>query len=220
MGLLVIGMAHLRRGEYIIKNLFSSNKREFFPGKAYLIEGKSLEQVRSKILEWLEKNEIDIVYDHDNLIEGYSIHESLIFSYDTWIYLKLIPGPKGTVVVFHHKVFKKDSRLSELREQKRLDLIRFIEGKEELDIDVSSYYTINFIFPPFVWLFSCLLFNYIVVKLLNLSVAFLWAYLVLSFVLIGYSFYYNQKRGSSLAKLPEHYVKEYDKKIDFFIGEQ
>jgi len=204
----------------MIKNLFSSNKREFFPGKAYLIEGKSVEQVREKILEWLDKNEIDLMYDHNNLIEGYSIHESLIFSYDTWVYLKLLPDLKGTVVVFHHKVYKKDSRLSELRKQKRLDLIRFIEGKEELNVNVSDYYIKFFIFPPFVWLFSCLLFNYIVVKILNLPIFFLWAYLVLSFVLIGYSFYYNQKRGSSLAKLPKHYVEEYDKEIDFFISEQ
>jgi len=200
----------------MIKNLFSSNKREFFPGKAYLIEDKSIEQVRSKIKEWLEKNEIDILYDCDNLIEGYSLHEVFSLEYDTWIYLKLLQESSGTVVVFHHKIYNKRSLLPNLEEQKRIDLIRFIEGKEELDIDISSFIINFYTYPLIVWFLSNLLFIYITTKFFYLPEVFKALCVVFSFMILICYGHYAQKRALSLAKLPNHYVEEYDKRIDFF----
>lgn len=211
---------HIGRGENIIKNLFFSNKREFFPGKAYLIEGKGIEQVREKILEWLDKKEIDILYDHDNLIEGYASYEHPLIQYDTWIYLKLLQESSGTVVVFHHKPRKKYGILLELRKQERIDLIRFIEGKEELNIDIDSFHINFFIYPGIAWFSSTALFFYVAGKLFNLPEIVRSLYGFISMMAVPYYFYYNKKRVLSLAKLPKHYVEEYDKEIDFFISEQ
>ncbi|KYC51863.1 MAG: hypothetical protein AMQ22_01128 [Candidatus Methanofastidiosum methylothiophilum] len=204
-----------------IKNLFSSNKREFFPGKVYLIEGKSLEQVRSKVLEWLEKNEIDVIYNNDNLIEGYAKYEhSYGLVYDIWIYLKLLPEHDGTIVVFHHKIYKKSGQLIALREQKRIDLIRYLNGKEELNIDINSFYIKIAIYLPIGFFLSWLILVYITREILNLPEIFIGVCGVISLFTVVYLYYYNHKRKLSPAKLPNHYVKEYDKKIDFFISEQ
>ncbi|NMC58395.1 MAG: hypothetical protein GYA51_03270 [Candidatus Methanofastidiosa archaeon] len=194
---------------------------EFFPGKAYLIEGKSIEQVRSKVLEWLEKNQIDVIYDNDNLIEGYAKYEHLYgLVYDIWVYLKLLPEQAGTIVVFHNKLYKKSEQLIKLREQKRVDLIRYLKGKEELNIDINSFYIKIAIYLPIGFFLSWLILVYITRKILNLPEIFIGVCGVISLLTVVYLYYYNHKRTIAPAKLPNHYVEEYDKKIDFFISEQ
>ena len=44
---------------------------DFRPGKAYLIEGKGIEQVKGEIKDWLAQKEIEIVYEDPSTIEGF-----------------------------------------------------------------------------------------------------------------------------------------------------
>jgi hypothetical protein len=108
---------------------------DFKPGKAYLIEGKNIEQVKSEIKEWFFKNGLELLDEEPYLLEGYKYS---IFKYEVWIKIKLIENSKGILLTFDNRYTKKYLRFfltilsKNFLEEMRKDLIRAISRKKEI----------------------------------------------------------------------------------------
>lgn len=136
---------------------------DFKPGKAYLIEGKGIEEVKSEIKEWLAQKEIEIVYEDPSTIEGFKF--DFFFRYPLRITVKLSERSSGVILAFSNNHIHKPKFLSYeyvynyipipiflpriLFWEYFSNMIRFIAGKKEvyLNLDLFNFlYYYGFLF--------------------------------------------------------------------------
>jgi hypothetical protein len=120
---------------------------DFKPGKAYLIEGKGIEQVKDEIKDWFFNNDLDLLDEGPYNLEGYKF--SFIFKYEVWIKLKLIENPKGVILAFNNHYVKKYPMfpfptvlVRGLIVEMRNNLIRFLIGEKEIKINLDIFYIV------------------------------------------------------------------------------
>ena len=187
---------------------------DFKPGKAYLIEGKGIEQVKSEINEWFAKNNIELINEDEDLIEAHDY--GFFYYYEFYFLVKLVENPEGTLVVFSDKtsknIFYSRNFLEPLPSvllEKRKDMIRFLNGKEELNVDMGAYARLSiFTYIP-LSLIAILLLFYIDFYIIFLIFAPLSTILFITiFVLLPRHITKNKN-------LPEYIVEEYKDKIEF-----
>ncbi|HOI77183.1 MAG TPA: hypothetical protein PLI06_06190 [Methanofastidiosum sp.] len=202
---------------------------DFKPGKAYLIEGKGVEQVKDEIKEWFKGNKLEIVIDKENEIGADK--KNFMFNYEVWIHLKLMPSNKGTIVVFSDEFnyfysgFFVNGFLNLINlglgfymQELRKNLIRYLLNKNQIKIDFQR---ISFNFFPFslatfiifglliiyspMYVFRSILINIIDIQVITLIVLILS---VLGLYLI------HLRKNRKKANLPEYYVEEYKGEIE------
>jgi hypothetical protein len=189
----------------MIKNLFSSNKREFFPGKAYLIEGKGVEQVKDEIKEWLEKNFGQITEYEDESIMAQNFFTMI----EACIELKLYPNKSGAIILYSKRRYILDIESfwrvdNYLVDELKNDLVRYVQKREELLTPLIRKFLILRLSPfiiPFATFFLSILGHAkfeLVYPLGLLSVAM--------FIIVNYLF---KRKIQKLSNLPEYKVKEY-----------
>jgi len=185
---------------------------DFKSGKAYLIEGKGIEQVKQGIKEWLAKNNIEMLMKSEDLIEA---HDYGFFNYYEFYFLvKLVENPEGTLVVFSDKtsknIFYSRNFLEPLPSvllEKRKDMIRFLNGKEELNVDMGAYARLSiFTYIP-LSLIAILLLFYI-----DFYIIFL-IFMPISLLLTLFDFVLFPRQITKNKNLPEYNVEEYTGEI-------
>lgn len=185
---------------------------DFKPGKAYLIKGKDIEQVKQGIKKWLAKNDIELINEDEDIIEANKY--GFFVYYEFYFLVKLIINPLGTLVIFSDKksknIFYSRNFLEPLPSvllEKRKDMIRFLNGKEELDVDMGAYARISiFTYIP-LSLIAILLLFYIDFYIIFLIFAPLSAFLFITiFVLLPRQITKNKN-------LSEYKVEEYKGEI-------
>jgi hypothetical protein len=183
---------------------------DFKPGKAYLIKGKDIRQVKKEIKDWLAQNDIEQINEGEDLIEAHAY--GFFYYYDFYFLVKLVENPEGTLVVFSDKVTNRIvlSPVTTARKflpDKREDMIRFLNGKKELEIDLSSYGKIvNLTSAPIV-IIGILLFYYID----------LYLFLLIFIPIVVFVSIYQYSLSRQITKnknLPEYKVEEYKGEID------
>jgi len=193
---------------------------DFRPGKAYLIEGKKIEQVKSEIKEWFQKYELATIDTKKEIIDIWSA----TFTTELWLHLKIIENSKGTLIVYGNRLFKNELRYHypgvQYAEEIRKDLVRYLQGKKELVIGkLDSYRSrlealsiIPFISVFFTFLFSNYLFHDRATIKIVLILAFLF-FAACSIFVLYFEIQLNHKI-QKLSNLPEYKVEEYKGEIE------
>lgn len=168
---------------------------DFRPGKAYLIEGKNIGQVKSEIKEWLGKKQIEIEEKGDFIQLYKSGHKTpfhfyaLTYGYSDENKIRLVPHDKGTLIIFN----KNDSAI--FRHGMRKNLIRSILNKKEIldPNDILLFAVMACIIP------------FIIRIRTEFNLLYIVPFIVITLLLALY-FYSRQK---SLLTNPEYYIEEY-----------
>ncbi len=173
---------------------------DFKPGKAYLIEGKSIEQVKSEIKEWLGKKQIEIEEKGDFIQLYKSGHKtpfhfySLTYGYSDENKIRLVPQDKGTLIIFN----KNDTAI--FRDGMRKNLIRSILNKKEI-LDPNDIIIFAFM--------ACIIPVIIRIRT-DSNLLYILSFIVITLLLALY-FYSRQK---SLLENPDYYIEEYKGEIE------
>ena len=202
---------------------------DFRPGKAYRIEGKSVEQVKSEIKEWLAEKGIEVKEEDENSLLAYNYFYSFKIG-KIWISLKLENHISGTVITFDERVYGfwmwVGAEYYYLVEIKK-DMVRYLKGKKEIGINtIGRYYTLTHlpILPALIF-WGIPFFSGMFSIMLEENIWNLFFKLFLIFILIGnlFSMYLAfipiKKRLDNLANSEEHYIEKYsgeDYKVDIF----
>ncbi|KYC51862.1 MAG: hypothetical protein AMQ22_01127 [Candidatus Methanofastidiosum methylothiophilum] len=168
---------------------------DFKPGKAYLIEGKGIEQVKSEIKEWLGKKQIEIEEKGDFIQLYKSGHKTpfhfyaLTYGYSDENKIRLVPHDKGTLIIFN----KNDTAI--FRHGMRKNLIRSMQNKKEIldPNDILLFAVMACIIP------------FIIRIRTEFNLLYIVPFIVITLLLALY-FYSRQK---SLLTNPEYYIEEY-----------
>lgn len=199
---------------------------EFIPGKAYLIEGKSIGQVKKEIKEWLSKNEVEIVKDERNEIQGYKLDFFKIEVGEVWIHLKLSETVTGTLIIYDQRISRNplsnsiisiipNYTVSNYLEELRKDIVRYINRRPEFITGFfDKFYTIFSIVSnlPF---FLAILIMFIGPKIVGPYWFKIIVTCILVSIIIGYpAKYYLKRKIQTLSNLPEFKVEEFKGKID------
>jgi len=186
---------------------------EFIPGKAYLIKGKGIEQVKSEIKEWLAKNDIEMLMESEDIIEAHDY--GFLYYYNFYFLVKLVEIPEGTFVVFSDKISKNIffirncfEPLTSLLDEQRRDMIRFLNGKMELNVSLRSFARIvNFTYLPISLTLMLLIFfiDFYYLWWISMPIGLLWA--IFYFAILPWTMTKNKN-------LPEYKVEEYKGEIE------
>ncbi|NMC59820.1 MAG: hypothetical protein GYA51_10635 [Candidatus Methanofastidiosa archaeon] len=179
---------------------------DFKPGKAYLIEGKSIEQVKSEIKEWLGKKQIEIEEKGDFIQlykSGYKTpfhYYALTYGYSDKNKIRLVPHDKGTLIIFNNN----DTTI--FGQGMRKNLIRSMQNKKEImdpnDILVmSGIICMSFLF---IWLRSG--------AWTRNGYNFLYNIIFIAITLILALYFYSRQK--SLLENPDYYIEEYKGEIE------
>jgi hypothetical protein len=186
---------------------------DFIPDKAYLIKGKSMEQVKKEAKRWLTENKIKIVSEGENELET----DELIPEYpDDKINLRLSQMGWDTLVIFCDEKSNKDLK-EKIIEQKKLDLVRFLQGREELKLSYSRITVLGTDLFQRILTFLILLALFQAMNSfyprINISIIIIPAI----FVLIITRLYLSRKYGESgiqkMANLPKYKVEGYQEVV-------
>ncbi|NMC60101.1 MAG: hypothetical protein GYA51_12095 [Candidatus Methanofastidiosa archaeon] len=194
---------------------------EFIPGKAYLIKGKSIKQVKKEIKKWLSKNEVEIVKDEGNEIQGYRLDFFKINSMGIWLHLKLSATISGTLIIYDNRLFRTEiipihwPFINTYLEELRKDLIRYLQGRPELIVGYFDKLITKVNLISFIPFFLGILIMFIGPKIVGpywnkIIIIFILLYLILN-LLFGH---YLLGKLQKLSNLPEYRVEEYTGKID------
>ncbi|KYC53599.1 MAG: hypothetical protein AMQ74_00342 [Candidatus Methanofastidiosum methylothiophilum] len=174
---------------------------DFKPGKAYLVGGKGIEQVKSEIKEWLAQKEIETEEKGDFIQlyrSGYKTpfhYFALTYGYSDENKIKLVPHDKGTLVIFS------ENSTSMLRHGMRKNLVRSMQNKKEImdPDDILLIAGIICMIILLIWLRS--------VAWPRNGYNFLYniPFIAITLILVLY-FYLRQK---SLLANPDYYIEEY-----------
>ena len=185
-------------------------KSDYVPEKTYLINGKSVNQVKGEIGEWLCHNKIEIRFEKRNRIETHGLVPGFT---DENINVSIYPKGPNTLIIFKSGMPIED-KYKNLLEQKRLDLVRFLEGKKELKIK----YKMLFIFDArvFSFILSFFIISLLIIITKNIENTDFIILPVLILTTIGWiPFYkkYSDEEIQKRANLPEYKVEEYKGEI-------
>ncbi|NPV50728.1 MAG: hypothetical protein HPY60_05975 [Candidatus Methanofastidiosum sp.] len=190
---------------------------DFKPGKAYLIEGKSIEQVKGEIKEWFQKHDFEVLEEGKKEIQGRKIPFGE--GYDIWLYIKLKSIKGGTLMVFNNTYVTKyyDWNLIWFPYLKNYvlewskNLVRFLLSREETELNYTNKF---FYFGYFLSAVSIILSFILGVSGIISSSAMLLLIIIVCLCLgIGL----NVSRilyGNKLSNLPEYKVEEYKGEIE------
>lgn len=187
---------------------------DFKSDKAYLIKGKNASQVKKEAKSWLTENKIKIVSEAENELET----AELIPEYpDDKINLRLSQMERDALVIFRDEKSNKDLK-EKIIEQKKLDLVRFLQGREELKlsytrITILGSHVFLRILSSFIS-FMLLLVVYSLDPLIDISIIIIP---VLSLLIISMTYLsrkYSESGIQKQANLPEYMVEEYKGKIE------
>jgi len=183
---------------------------DFTPGKAYLIEGKGIEQVKSEIKDWLVKNEMEMLMESEDMIEAHRY--GFYYYYEFYFLVKIVENPEGTLAVFSDKISKdilfRNLSARILLKDKREDMIRFLNGKKELNVDLKAYARIMYLISALIGLIAFLfLFN------IDLYLFFL-IFMPISLLLTLFNFLLLPWHITKNKNLPEYKVEEYKGEIE------
>ena len=133
---------------------------DFIPSEKYLIEGKNLEKVKQEIKEWLARNNIEILYESDNYIKASKV--SFLSYYEILIYICLLEHKRGTIVIFDkslaiNKYITRNFYNPDLIKEKRKNLIRFLNNKNELQMDFDKFLIITLLPLGFIGLVGAII---------------------------------------------------------------
>lgn len=136
---------------------------DFKPGKAYLIKGKGIEQVKSKIKEWFTKHDFEVLEEGKKEIQGHK--EDTWIKVDVWIYIKLKLMENGTLLIFHNENIKWYKvmiiiypDLRRYADEWQKNLVRFLSKRKELGLDYYTKYCYIMYISGFI-IFVPLIFN-------------------------------------------------------------
>lgn len=186
-------------------------KSDYVPEKTYLVNGKSVNQVKDEIREWLYYNKIEIRFEEENRIETYGIVSGFTDeNIDVSVYSK---GP-NTLIIFKAGMPTED-KYNKLLGQKRLDLVRFLEGKKELKIK----YKMLFIFDArvFSYILSFFIISLLIIITRNIENTDFIILPVLIIITIGWMPFYKKYSDEEIQKkanFPEYKVEEYKGEIE------
>lgn len=197
---------------------------DFKPGKTYLIEGKSLEQVKSEIKEWLVKNDMGILIDKENEIGADK--KNFLFNYEVWIHLKLKPTNKGTVIIFSDEFNNFYSGflvygflnlinlgLGFYMQEFRKNLIRYLLNKNQIKIDFQqiSFNFFPFCLATFIVITLCMLYapEYLFVHFFEVTMIF-FIFLILSILIL---YFIHLRKIQRQTDLSEFKVEEFKGEI-------
>lgn len=186
---------------------------DFKSNKAYLIKGKNASQVKKEAKRWLTENKIKILSECENELET----AELIPEYpDDKINLRLSQMGWDTIVIFRDEKSNKDLK-EKIIEQKKLDLVRFLQGREELKL---SYTRITILGAD---LFQRILTFLILLALfqamnsfyprINISIIIIPAIFVLVITRLYLSRKYGESGIQKRANLPKYKVEEYQEVV-------
>jgi hypothetical protein len=199
---------------------------EFIPGKAYLIEGKSIKQVKKEIKEWLSKNEVEIVKDEGNEIQGYKIDLFKMEVGEVWIHLKLSETVAGTLIIYDQRISRNPLSnllisnipiftVSNYLEELRKDIVRCINRRPEFITGFfDRVYTI-FSIASFIPFFLAILIMFIGPKIVGLY----WFKIIVTCILFSIittfpTNYYLRRKIQTSSNLPEYKLEEYKGNIE------
>jgi hypothetical protein len=202
---------------------------DFKPGKAYLIEGKGIEQVKNDIKEWLTEKGIEVKEEDENSLLAYNYFYSFKIS-RIWISLKLENHISGTVITFDERVYGfwiwVGAEYYYLDEIKK-DMVRYLKGKKEIGINtIGRHYALTHLpMLPALIFWGVPFFSGMFSIMLEENIWNLFFKLFLIFILIGnlssmyLAFIPIKKRLDNLANSEEHYIEKYageEYKVDIF----
>ncbi|NPV50323.1 MAG: hypothetical protein HPY60_03895 [Candidatus Methanofastidiosum sp.] len=204
---------------------------DFKPGKAYLIEGKGIEQVKSEIKDWLTEKGIEVKEEDENSLIAYNYFYSFKIS-QIWISLKLENHISETVITFDERVYRFQMWLIVggqyyYLDEIRKDMVRYLKGKDEIGINTIGRYCALSYLPmlPALIFWGVPFFSGMFSIVLEESIWNLFMKLFLIFILIGnlcsmyLEFVPLRKKLDALANSYEHYIEKYsgeEYKVDIF----
>ncbi|NMC59358.1 MAG: tetratricopeptide repeat protein [Candidatus Methanofastidiosa archaeon] len=185
---------------------------DFKPGKAYLIKGKGIEQVKSEILDWLSKKGFQ-VEDNEDFIKAFVYPLSVGHSDENRIMLK--QQGKDTLIIFHKKDTVVFSHLI------RRNLVRSLSNKKEIPFEISKF-ELNFMIIFMVIMICLSVFMEITLNpfgpcecndskspfVFLISLLTSCRYLLVPIIFLGVSIF-SRIKGSFYSPNSESYVEEY-----------
>lgn len=193
---------------------------EFIQGKAYLIKGKSIKQVKKEIKKWLDKNEIEIVKDEGNEIQGYKTTFGINSTW-IWLHLKLSVASSGTLIIYDNRLFRTEILpiflpfTNTYFEELRKDLIRYIQGRPELIVGYFDKLTTKVKTISSIPFFLGILIIFIgpqIVGPCSLKIGFAFG-LLYAVLTESTQHYYLLRKIQKLSNLPEYKVEGYQGEI-------
>ncbi|NMC60711.1 MAG: hypothetical protein GYA51_15205 [Candidatus Methanofastidiosa archaeon] len=159
-------------------------RRKFIVGEKYLVHHKRIGELKEEIKEWLSDNKMTIIREEEDRIKAGRSKFGFFYP-NISINIKFIQKVSSTVIVFDKNLTKRYSianlGFKKVQIELRKNLIRKLSNQEEIKIDLTRFFIVDYIFLFCIFFFLLYLFWNKFVEMPTLS--FIWGFTVISFLL-------------------------------------
>jgi hypothetical protein len=188
-------------------------RKKFTVGEKYIISYSNIDQLKEEIKGWLNDNKMNIIQEDHRTIGAVKTRADIGY-YDLSIIIKLIPNVSKTIIIFDKNLARNypiiNFGIKKVLLELRRNLIRKLNGREEIKINLTRFFVIDYIFLFVVFLpLGYLVFNkYVVMERLSI----IWGSMAISYPLVRRLWF--SYKVEKQASLPEYYIEEYNGDVD------
>jgi tetratricopeptide (TPR) repeat protein len=183
-------------------------RKKFTVGEKYIVPYSNIDELKEEVKGWLNDNKMNIIREGHDTIEAVRTRVDIGY-YDLSIIIKFIPDISKTIIIFDKNLARNypiiNFGIKKVLLELRRNLIRKLNGKEEIKINLTRFFVIDYIFLFVVSLsLTYLIFNkYVLMERLSI----IWGSIAIIYPLVRRIWLSHKIQKQ--ANLPEYFIEEY-----------